>query len=97
MDNSNNNEIKKFLLKHKKDFQEYLDKNIFGFCITCPMFKNTKEEIHYKNINCNKVYEYIALSLGKESIITGIASVSCKDICKEMVNLASNVITITNE
>ena len=100
----NSLEIKKFLLKHKKDFQKYLDKNIFGFCITCPMFKDTKEEIHYKNISCSKVYEYIVLSLGKEpksSIIkTGtVYREDCEGICKEMINLASNAIniTITNE
>lgn len=61
----NNFEIKKFLLKHKKDFQKYLDKNILGLCIFCPMFKDTKEEIHYENTNCSKVYKHIALSLGK--------------------------------
>lgn len=93
----NSLEIKKFLLKHKKDFQKYLDKNIFGFCITCPMFKDTKEEIHYKNISCSKVYVYIASSLGKKP--KRVYREDCEGICKEMINLASNAIniTITNE
>lgn len=95
----NNFEIKKFLLKHKKDFQKYLDKNILGLCIFCPMFKDTKEEIHYENTNCSKVYEHIALSLGKEPksslIKTGV--VYCKGICKEMVRLVSSATIIKNE
>lgn len=95
----NNLEIKKFLLKHKKEFKKYLDKNVFGFCIFCPMFKDTEEEIHYKNINCSKVYEYIATSLGKEpkSSLIRTGTVYCKGICREMVNLATYAITITNE
>ena len=65
------------------------------------MFKDTKEEIHYKNISCSKVYEHIVLLLGKEPknslIKTGYCD--CKGICKEMINLASDAIniTITNE
>lgn len=53
------------------------------------------------NGNCTKVYEYIALLLGKEpkkSIIrTDPYCNYCKDVRKEMISLASSVVAITNE
>ena len=67
--NALNNEakIKLFLLKHKKTFQECLDKHITANCFYCPM-QEVKTIIPSCNYyNCSKVYEYIATSLGKQN------------------------------
>ena len=91
----NNNEIKKFLLKHKKDFQEYLNNNLNGIaCFRCLIHK-AESELNYKN-SCIKIYEYIATSLNKipkrkNELLT------CEDLYREMVRLASSSTIIKNE
>lgn len=96
MNNLNNEaKIKSFLLKHKKKYQEFLNKHIIANCFKCPIHE-IDDLIPYDN--CTKKYEYIATLLGKEpkkSIIRTDAF--CKDVCKEMISLASSVMVITNE
>ena len=95
MDNSNSNEVKNFLLKHKKDFQEYLNNNLNGIaCFRCLIHK-AESELNYKN-SCSKIYEYIATSLNKipkskNELLT------CENLYKEMVRLASSITIIKNE
>lgn len=96
MDNSNSNEVKNFLLKHKKEFQKYLeDKNLNGIaCFRCLIHK-ADSELNYKN-SCIKIYEYIATSLNKipkkdKELLT------CEDLYREMVRLASSSTIIKNE
>lgn len=93
MDNSNTNEVKNFLLKHKKDFQEYLNKNGIA-CFRCLIHK-AESELHYKN-SCIGIYRYIATSLNKipkskNELLT------CEDLYREMVRLASSSTIIKNE
>ena len=96
MDNSNSNEVKNFLLKHKKDFQEYLNNNLNGIsCFRCFIHKAVESELNYKN-SCIKIYEYIATSLNKipkkdKELLT------CEGIYREMVRLASSTTIIKNE
>lgn len=96
MDNlSNEARIKSFLLKNKKKYQELLNKRITADCYHCPI---REIEDLMPDINCTKAYEYIAILLGKEpkkSIIR--TDPYCKDVRKEMINLASSVVVITNE
>ena len=98
--NTLNNEakIKLFLLKHKKTFQECLDKHITANCFYCPM-QEVKTIIPNCNYyNCSKVYEYIATLLGKETKKSIIRTDPfCKDIRKEMISLASSVVVMVNE
>lgn len=95
MDNSNTNEVKNFLLKHKKDFQEYLNNNLNGIaCFRCLIHK-AESELHYKN-SCSKIYEYIATSLNKIPKSKNIL-LNCKDLYREMVRLASSAFIIKNE
>ena len=95
MDNSNSNEVKNFLLKHKKDFQEYLNNNLNGIaCFRCLIHK-AESELNYKN-SCIKIYEYIATSLNKIPKSKNELP-TCEDLYREMVRLASNVIIIKNE
>ena len=95
MDNSNSNEIKNFLLKYKKDFQEYLNNNLNGIaCFRCLIHK-AESELNYKN-SCMKIYEYIATSLNKipkskNELLT------CEDLYREMIRLASSTTIIKNE
>lgn len=92
---SNKTKIKAFLLKHNKTFQELLNKHVTADCFRCPM---REIDDMMPDGNCTKAYEYIATLLGKEpkkSVIRTDAC--CKDVRKEMINLASSVITITNE
>lgn len=95
MDNSNSNEVKKFLLKYKKGFQEYLNGNMYGIaCFRCLIHK-AESELNYKN-SCIKIYEYITTSLnkipkGKNELLT------CEDLYREMVRLASSSTIIKNE
>jgi hypothetical protein len=95
MDNSNTNEVKNFLLKHKKDFQEYLNNNLNGIaCFRCLIHK-AESELHYKN-SCIGIYRYIATSLNKipkskNELLT------CEDLYREMVRLASSSTIIKNE
>lgn len=93
MDNSNSNEVKNFLLKHKKDFQEYLNNNLNGIaCFWCLIHK-AESELNYKN-SCIKIYEYIATSLNK---IPKKDLFICEDLYREMVRLASSSTIIKNE
>ena len=95
MDNSNTNEVKNFLLKHKKDFQEYLNNNLNGIaCFRCLIHK-AESELNYKN-SCMKIYEYIATSLNKMPKSKN-ELLTCENLYREMVRLASNVIIIKNE
>ena len=94
MDNSNNNEIKNFLLKYKKDFQEYLNNNLNISCFRCLIHK-AESELHYKN-SCSKIYEYIATSLNKIPKSKNIL-LTCEDLYREMVRLASSFTIIKNE
>lgn len=96
MDNSNSNEVKNFLLKHKKDFQKYLeDKNLNGIaCFRCLIHK-ADSELNYKN-SCIKIYEYIATSLNKIPKKDKELS-TCEDLYREMVRLASSSTIIKNE
>lgn len=95
MDNSNTNEVKNFLLKHKKEFQEYLNNNLNGIaCFRCLIHK-AESELHYKN-SCIRIYKYIATSLNKipkkdKELLT------CEDLYREMVRLASSSTIIKNE
>lgn len=93
MDNSNSNEVKNFLLKHKKDFQEYLNNNLNGIaCFRCLIHK-AELELNYRN-SCIKIYEYIATSLNK---IPKKGILICEDLYREMVRLASSSTIIKNE
>ena len=94
MDNSNSNEVKNFLLRHKKDFQGYLNNNLNIACFRCFIHK-AESELNYKN-SCMKIYEYIATSLNKipknkNELLT------CEDLYREMVRLASSTTIIKNE
>jgi hypothetical protein len=93
MDNFNTNEVKKFLLKHKKDFQEYLNKNGIA-CFRCLIHK-AELELNYRN-SCINIYKYITTSLNKipkskNELLT------CEDLYREMVRLASSFTIIKNE
>lgn len=94
MDSSNNNnEIKKFLLNHKREFQEYLNNNkLYGLSCSRCLIHKTESELHYKN-SCIGIYRHFATSLGKKprKILT------CVDLYSEMVRLVSNSIIIKNE
>ena len=95
MDNSNSNKVKNFLLKHKKDFQGYLNNNLNGIaCFRCLIHK-AESELNYKN-SCIRIYKYIATSLNKipkskNELLT------CEDLYREMVRLASSATIIKNE
>lgn len=98
MDTNNSNEVKNFLLKHKKDFQEYLNNNLRRnngiACFRCLIHK-AESELNYRN-SCIKIYEYIATSLNKipkskNELLT------CEDLYREMVRLASSSTIIKNE
>ena len=83
-------EIKKFLLKHKKEFQEYLNNKRSTGCFRCVIHKSGLD----KN-SCARIYKYIATSLGKEPIKYEL--LTCECLYSEMVRLASNSIIIKNE
>jgi hypothetical protein len=95
MDNSNTNEVKNFLLKHKKDFQEYLNNNLNGIaCFRCLIHK-AESELNYRN-SCINIYKYITTSLNKipkskNELLT------CEDLYREMIRLASGITIIKNE
>lgn len=93
MDNSNTNEVKNFLLKHKKDFQEYLNKNGIA-CFRCLIHK-AESELHYKN-SCIGIYRYIATSLNKIPKSKNELP-TCEDLYREMIRLASGATIIKNE
>jgi hypothetical protein len=95
MDNSNTNEVKNFLLKHKKDFQEYLNNNLNGIaCFRCLIHK-AESELHYKN-SCIGIYRYIATSLNKIPKSKNELP-TCEDLYREMIRLASGITIIKNE
>lgn len=92
---NNEAKIKSFLLKNKKKYQELLNKCITADCYHC-LIREIDDLM--PNGNCTKAYEYISILLGKEPKKSIIRTDSyCKDVCKEMISLASSVIAITNE
>lgn len=91
MINSNNNsEIKKFLFKHKQEFKNNRNKHIS--CFMCPLQK-AKEELHYGENTCLKIYKDIITSFGKKPIDPS----TCGQAFSEIVRIGFKKYIIKNE